>query len=48
MFQFILNVIAQYKILNVIDIVLKHFQSVNIDIGKASELLSNAINKIKN
>jgi hypothetical protein len=47
-FEFILNVIIQNKILNIIDIVSKCLQNINIDIEKASELLSNSLCNLEN
>jgi len=47
-FKFILNVIVQNKILNIIDIVSKSLKNINIDIEKASKLLNNSLCNLEN
>lgn len=47
-FEFILNVIIQNKILNIIDIVSKSLQNINIDIKKESKQLNNSLCNLEN
>ena len=42
-FKFILSVIIQNKVLNIIDVVSKSLQNINIDIEKTSELLNKTL-----
>ena len=47
-FEFILNVIIQNKVLNIIDVVSKRLQNINIDIEKPSELLNKTLRNLEN